>query len=236
MDGRIKEKMKAGDAVILEAGNKKIQIFSSKKKAPLIVYHAVMGEGKRLWQACRDIDCPEFSLAVINGVNWDDEMTPWPIPPISKGDTPCSGGADIYLKQLTGELLPRIEDSLLFPPEYCVLAGYSLAGLFAVYAAYKTDCFSRIVSASGSLWYPDFVPFVRQNQISERIEAIYFSLGDKESHTKNPYLAPVEENTRSLLHYFSEKGIRTTFHLNKGNHYQNSTGRTAAGIKWILQQ
>ncbi|MCD8397614.1 MAG: hypothetical protein LUD12_10640 [Lachnospiraceae bacterium] len=130
-------------------------------------------------------------------------MTPWPIPPISKGDTPCSGGADIYLKQLTGELLPQIEASLLFPPEYCVLAGYSLAGLFAVYAAYKTDS---------------------------------FSLGDKESHTKNPYLAPVEENTRLLFHYFSEKGIRTTFHLNKGNHYQNSTGRTAAGIKWILQQ
>ncbi len=63
---------------------------------------------------------------------------------------------------------------------------------------------------------------------------IYFSLGDQESHTKNPYLAPVEENTRFLAQYFSEQGIRTTFQLNRGNHYRNSTGRMAAGIQWVL--
>ncbi len=116
------------------------------------------------------------------------------------------------------------------------MSGYSLAGLFAVYAAYKTDCFSRIVSASGSLWYPDFLSFVQQNQISEAVKVMYFSLRDKESHTKNPYLAPVEDNTRFLEQYYSEKEIQTTFRLNPGNHYHNSTGRTAAGLRWTLQQ
>ncbi|MCC8163527.1 MAG: alpha/beta hydrolase [Lachnospiraceae bacterium] len=217
-------------------GGKTIHLYRASQAAPLVIYHAVMGEGKKLWQDCQKSGCPEFSLAVINGVDWDDELTPWPIPPIAKGDTPCSGGADVYLDQLLTELLPEIREALPAPPVYCALSGYSLAGLFAVYAAYKTDCFSRIVSASGSLWYPDFLSFVQQNQISESVKAMYFSLGDKESHTKNPYLAPVEDNTRFLEQYYSEKGIWTTFRLNPGNHYHNSTGRTAAGIRWALQQ
>ncbi|MCD8383032.1 MAG: alpha/beta hydrolase [Clostridiales bacterium] len=228
--------MKTGNTATLQANGKKIQIYCASQAAPLVIYHAVMGEGKILWQACQKRGCPAFSLAVINGVNWDDEMTPWPIPPISKGDTPCSGGADAYLTQLTGELLPQITAALPFPPTYCALSGYSLAGLFAVYAAYRTDCFSRLVSASGSLWYPDFLSFVRQNPISEQVKVIYFSLGDQESHTKNQYLAPVEENTRFLAQYFSEHGIQTIYQSNRGNHYRNSTGRMAAGIQWMLQQ
>ncbi|MCD8197360.1 MAG: alpha/beta hydrolase [Lachnospiraceae bacterium] len=228
--------MREEKAVKLCYGGKTIQLYRAPQAAPLVIYHAVMGEGKKLWQDCQKLGCPEFSLAVINGVDWDDEMTPWPIPPIAKGDTPCSGGADAYLDQLLIELLPEIREALPAPPEYCVLSGYSLAGLFAVYAAYKTDCFSRIVSASGSLWYPDFLSFVQQNQISEAVKVMYFSLGDKESHTKNPYLAPVEDNTRFLEQYYSEKGIQTTFRLNAGNHYHNSTGRTAAGLRWALQQ
>ncbi|MCD7867007.1 MAG: alpha/beta hydrolase [Clostridiales bacterium] len=228
--------MKAEKTVTLQVDGKKIQIYSTAQSAPLVIYHAVMGEGKTLWNACQKLDCPAFSLAVINGVNWDDDMTPWAIPPISRGDTPCSGGADAYLGQLTGEMLPQITAALPFPPAYCALSGYSLAGLFAVYAGYKTDCFIRLVSASGSLWYPDFLPFVKQHPISKQVKSIYFSLGDQESHTKNPYLAPVEENTRFLAQYFSEQGLQTTFQLNRGNHYRNSAGRMAAGILWTLQQ
>ncbi|MCD7821200.1 MAG: alpha/beta hydrolase [Clostridiales bacterium] len=228
--------MKAEKTAALQTGGKKIQIYCASQAAPLVIYHAVMGEGKALWQACQKLDCPAFSLAVVNGVNWDDEMTPWPIPPISKTDTPCSGGADAYLTQLTDDFLSQIIDALPSPVTYCALTGYSLAGLFAVYAGYKTDCFSRIVSGSGSLWYPDFVPFVQQHHISDQVKVMYFSLGDQESHTKNQYLAPVEENTRFLAQYFSEQGIQTTFQLNKGNHYRNSTGRMAAGIQWALEQ
>lgn len=219
-----------------ENRKKSIQIYPAAKEAPLVIYHAVRGEGKALFQDCQRACCTDFSLAVVNDVNWDDEMTPWPIPPISFGDTPCTGGADAYLEKFIGEILPEITDSLPYQPTYLALSGYSLAGLFSVYAAFKTDIFSRIISASGSLWYPDFLPFARDNHISKNVSTIYFSLGDKESHTKNKYLAPVEDNTRYLAKYFSDQGIKTTFELNKGNHYHNSTGRTAAGIKWTLEQ
>ncbi len=228
--------MTTENTITLSFGAKTVQIYLALESAPLVIYHSVMGEGKKLFNECCRLNCPQFSFAVISGVDWNDEMAPWPIPPISKNDTPCTGGADVYLEELTEEILPRIIDALGCKPTYCALAGYSLAGLFALYAAYKTDCFSRLVSASGSVWYPDFINFVSQNDISKNVNAVYLSLGDKESHTKNQYLAPVEDNMRILQKHYSEKGIQTVFCLNQGNHYNNSTRRTAKGILWILQQ
>lgn len=230
------EHMNAEKILSLQTGGKTVQIFCSHKSAPLVVYHAVRGEGKKLWNACEKAGCPDFSLAVINGVNWDDEMTPWPISPISENDTPCTGGADAYLPRLTEEIMPQIVSVLPSAPEYCALAGYSLAGLFAVYAAYKTDCFSRLASGSGSLWYPEFVQFATKNRISEEISVAHFSLGDEESHTGNPYLDSVEDNTSYIVSLFSGKGIRTALYMNRGNHYQNQAERMASGIRWILEQ
>lgn len=63
-----------------------MQIFRSPRPAPLVVHHAETGE--ELWRACRETGCPDSSLAVVNGVDWKDGMTPWPIPPISEGGAP----------------------------------------------------------------------------------------------------------------------------------------------------
>lgn len=219
----------------LTVTEKRIQIFyAGKKPAPLIIYHAVREEGKELWQACREIDTPAFSLAVVLDIAWNHEMSPWPIPPISKRDTPCSGGADAYLPKLVGDILPAVRGALPAAPTYHALCGYSLAGLFAVYAAYRTDCFQKIASASGSLWYPGLLDFVRKHPLSEQVKAIYLSLGDRESRTKNPYLMPVEENTRTLSRFWHEKGIATVFESNPGNHFQDAVPRMARGISWIL--
>lgn len=228
--------MKMDDAIIFKSNQKRIQLYPSSQGGPLVIYHAVHGEGEDLWKSCQQMNCPAFSLAIINDVDWNHEMSPWPIPPIAKNDIPCSGGADEYLQTFIGEMVPRICDELSSPPTYCALSGYSLAGLFSVYAAFRTDRFERIASASGSLWYPDFISFVEEHQISNQIQVMYFSLGDIESHTKNPYLAPVEENIRWLMEYFRSKGITTTFKLNRGNHFQDAVPRMAAGIKWMLEQ
>ena len=44
----------------------------------------------------------KVNLAVISDINWDNEMSPWECPPLSKNDIPCTGGADEYLVNLTG--------------------------------------------------------------------------------------------------------------------------------------
>ena len=91
------------------------------------------------------------------------------------------------------------------------------------------------MSASGSLWYPKFLDFAVSSDILSPIDKIYFSVGDKESHTKNKIMATVEDNTRKLEEFFKQCGLMTVFELNSGGHFKDDVKRLARGIKWILE-
>lgn len=216
---------------------KKINIYGKEQTdAPVIYLNTVDGEGSAVWEQCRHTDCPAFTLVAVSEIRWYHDMSPWQAPPAAKGGETCTGGAAAYLSLLTGEILPAVEEALGGRPKCNVLAGYSLAGLFAVYAAYHTDMFARIVSASGSFWFPDFVDYAKEHEMRRVPEKMYFSLGDRESHTKNPYLSSVEERTKMLCEYYSNQGILTTFILNPGNHFKEPERRMADGIRWILEE
>lgn len=117
-----------------------------------------------------------------------------------------------------------------------ILAGYSLAGLFAVWSAFQTDAFSRIVSASGSLWYPGFDDFSKTHPLPKRPECAYFSLGSKEARTPSRLLRRVAEGTVTVVSAFQEKGVKTVFEKNPGNHFKEPDVRMAKGIAWALQR
>ena len=132
--------------------------------------------------------------------------------------------------------MPEAEKELPGPPAWRGIAGYSLAGLFALYAICQTDVFSRVGCMSGSLWFPGFKEYVFSHEPKHRPDCIYFSLGDKESKTKNPILRTVQENTKEICAYYRRKGIDTVFQLNPGNHFVQSVERAAAGIAWMLSR
>lgn len=165
-------------------------------------------------------------------------MTPWECPPLYKGDSYCKGYADEYSKLIEDEIIPKVEgfitNELQKEIEYWVLAGYSLGGLFALYSGYKTDIFKRIVSASGSMWYPNFEKYVKENEISKNIDKIYFSLGNKEKNSKIEILQTVEDKTREIQEFLN-KNIETLYEENEGNHFKDGVLRMAKGIKWILE-
>lgn len=221
---------------VWNAAGKTVTLFPSEKgNAPLVLLHTVQGEGEDVYRKARSMTGADFSFAAVGGLRWDDEMSPWESPPLFKGDTPCTGGADAYLATLTGEILPEILSRLSAAPSFLALAGYSLAGLFAVYATYRTDRFSRIASASGSFWFPGFLDFAREHEPTRRPERVYFSLGDKEAKTRNKILRTVEDNTRALYARYENAGVNTVFELNPGNHFQDAPERMAKGIAWILR-
>lgn len=178
---------------------------------------------------------PDFTLVSVDVDNWDHDMAPWDIPPISAHDTPCTGGADDYLRILTEKIVPAAEAVVRGRAAWRGIAGYSLAGLFALYSLYRTDIFTRAASMSGSLWYPGLTDFIRTHELRASLDKMYFSLGDKESRTRNKYLQTVGENTAAIKEYFANKGIATEFIMNEGNHYENAALRTAAGISWLLK-
>lgn len=202
---------------------------------PVVYLHEFKGDGRDVWEACRQAGCPPFALAVIPMPNWDDALTPWPAPPTFKGAQPYAGEAAGQLKFLTGCVMPAVTEALQpARPSFSALAGYSLAGLFAAWAPFATDAFARVASVSGSLWYPDFAEFVRAHGQTPSLERAYFSVGDREAKTRNAYLRTVEDNTREVERTLAARGLATTFELNPGNHFTDEAGRTARGIAWLL--
>lgn len=215
--------------------NKKVIVYPSvDSDRPVIYLNTFAEEGSHVYKELHDAGCPDFTLVAISGLEWDHDMAPWDIPPISKGDTPCTGGADEYLQLLTNEIVPKAEGLVQGCVLWRGLAGYSLSGLFALYSIYRTGLFSRIASMSGSLWFPGFKEYVFSHEMKSRPEHLYLSLGDRECKTRNPYLKTVQENTEAIKTFYMERGIDTVLQLNPGNHFEDTIQRTAAGITWIL--
>lgn len=218
-------------------GQKQIDVFPGAEPGSPVVYLNTYGrEGAQVLRLLQESGCRDLSLVAVSGLAWNHDMAPWDIPPISANDTPCTGGADAYLRLLLEKIMPEAEDALPGKPVWRGIAGYSLAGLFAVYAVYQTDVFSRVGSISGSLWFPGIREYIFSHTLCRKPDCMYFSLGDKESRTRNPFLKCVQENTEAIRTFYERQGINTAFQLNPGNHFKDGALRTAAGIQWIVDQ
>ena len=218
-------------------GSKTVSIFpSSEPGAPIIYLNTFFGEGQKICETAQAAGCLPFTLVAISDLDWNHDMVPWDCPPAFKNSEPCTGGADDYLHLLTEEIIPAAEKEINGVPRWRGIAGYSLAGLFALYAIYQTDLFSRVGSMSGSLWFPSMKEYIFSHEPKHWPDCMYFSLGDKESKTRNPILRSVRQNTEEIQSFFQDKGIDTVFRLNPGNHYDHAAERTAAGLCWLLSR
>ena len=216
---------------------KMVSIFPSlEANAPIIYLNTFSDEGQKVYEASQAAGCPPFTLVAISDLDWNHDMVPWDSPPAFKNAEPCTGGADDYLRLLIDEIIPTAEKEIDGVPRWRGVAGYSLAGLFSLYAIYRTDLFSRVGSMSGSLWFPGMKEYILSHEPKCRPDCIYFSLGDKESKTRNPVLRSVRQNTEEIQASYQGKGIDTVFQLNPGNHYDHAAERTAAGIAWLLSR
>ena len=216
---------------------KTVELFPSMNPgAPLVVLNTVTGEGGAVAEAVRGMTEADFALAAVGNLRWDEDMCPWPAPPVRPQEAPFAGGADGYLRLLTERILPEAVAKLPEAPAYIALAGYSLGGLFALYATTRTDMFARVASASGSLWYPGFVEYARTHGPLREPDRLYLSLGNREGRTNNPLMRPVEENTRLLAGHYQGAGIHAVLEMNPGGHFRDAVRRTARGIAWLLQE
>lgn len=215
---------------------KTIDVYKIKGGALPIVYLNSYGdEGEEVLEALEGLGGLKCHLVVIRDLNWNHDLVPWDHEGVRPKDPAFTGGADDYLSLLINTIVPEAEKIIGSDFPYRALAGYSLAGLFAIYAGFKTAAFERLAAASGSLWFKGFSEYVETHELMGPPKAIYFSLGDLESKTRNPYLTTVEEKTKSIYETIKGRDIKTTFILNEGNHFRDGALRMAKGIKWILE-
>ena len=219
----------------MEAHQKQITVHAQHaESAPVIYLPVVMGDGAEVYERCRELNCPPFTLVGIGSLNWNRELSPWGCDGTVRDAEPFGGQASGFLDELLNWIIPEAESSLPQPPTWRGIAGYSLAGLFALWSLWQTDAFSRAASASGSLWFPDFVDRASTAPFAGNPQAVYLSLGKKETKTPNRMMRHVLDDTRAMEALLVARGIPTTLELNPGNHFVQTDLRMARGIHWIL--
>ena len=160
----------------------------------------------------------------ISDLDWNRDLSPWPAPRVFKKGEDFTGMADETIETMMKEI--RFSDY-----DQVILAGYSLAGLFVLYACTKTDAFTACVSASGSLWYPGFTDYLRDNPL--RCQKVYLSLGDREKNSRNPLMAQVQEKTEETYEIIRSY-LPCQMHMNAGGHFDDPQGRLLKGMHALL--
>ena len=174
----------------------------------------------------------ELGLTAVLVEDWNRDLSPWEAPPVF-GSEGFGGGAQDTLDAVLENIVPQIRTQAGAEAKL-LLGGYSLAGLFAVWAACRTDVFYGAASASGSLWFPGFLDFMKGHSL--QVEAVYLSLGDKEEKTRNPVMRTVGDCVREAHAYLSENGMRTVLEWNPGNHFKEPDLRMAKGFAWLIKR
>ena len=175
----------------------------------------------------------DFCLKAVKVRDWNHDLSPWPAPAVF-GKEDFGDGA--------GELLAFLREKVLSDQtgpkgqsgKRIYIGGYSLAGLFALWAGYQMDCFDGIAAASPSIWFPHFTEFMREHTM--RAERVYLSLGDREEKTRNPVMARVGTAIREAQAILEAAGKDCVLEWNKGNHFQEPDVRTAKAFAWVMNR
>ena len=131
------------------------------------------------------------SLVSVGVDLWEENFSPWCAPRVFAKGPNFGDGAQKTLDTLINQVIPWAESELTESPAYRVLVGYSLAGLFSLWAGvsqpatpqqvargYQPDdapsqpgaphvdapvaTFQRIGAVSGSFWFPGLLDYVDQ--------------------------------------------------------------------------
>ena len=140
-------------------------------------------------------NCNEsFRLIAVKIGDWNSDLSPWEAPAVF-GKENFGGGAS--------ETLDKVLELCGDRSKTYYIGGYSLAGLFALWAAYQTDVFDGVAAASPSMWFPGFAEYMKKNEISA--DTVYLSLGDREEKVRNSIMATVGDRIREAHVLLNER-------------------------------
>lgn len=167
----------------------------------------------------------EFRFIATKVENWNDDLSPWKAPAVFKTED-FGGGASKTLENIIALCVDKNR-------KYYI-GGYSLAGLFALWAACQTDIFSGVAAASPSVWFPGFIDYMKTYKMKS--QNVYLSLGDREEKTRNPVMAQIGNCIKEEYRCLLENGINCILEWNKGNHFKEADIRTAKAFAWVMAE
>lgn len=193
-----------------------------------------------------------FAMVFFDCVEWARALMPWADDAVSR-DAEVGRHAPDTLRFIEHTLLPWLRERFGALP--CIIGGYSLGGLFALWAARNTDAFAAVAAASPSLWIKGWGEYAAAHPIlspqatnqksklktqnSElRSSAIHLSLGDREEHCRNQRMKRIGDCVRAehtlLCQQLSPTAVTLRWH--EGGHFGAEAERTAEAFAWCIEQ
>ena len=223
------------DNRVLQIQNRTCRVYGTVGAEYLLLQMANehdLAEMEREADALRRQTAQPFLLVAVPMENWNDDLSPWSAPP-AWGRQGFGGRAGDTLAWL-GQAVPGIRRQYSVKEDgKVVLGGYSLAGLFALWAATQTDTLHGVAAASPSVWFPGWSEYEAAHPI--QAQHVYLSLGDREEHTKNQTMAVVGDNIRALHSALTRRGKDCTLEWNAGGHFKDADLRTARAFAWTME-
>lgn len=178
----------------------------------------------------------DMTLFVITGMDWDNDLTPWPAPGQPPGEPPFEGHASEFLKRLTDTVIPACDARINLAADARPrrqLVGVSLSGLFTLWQWLQSPLFADICCISGSFWYEGFTDWMLTLDKIDKSGSAYFSLGDRESRSPVKAFSTVAAETDTVIKILRKHDIDVTFRSVPGNHYQHGIERLDMALGWL---
>ena len=97
----------------------------------------------------------DLCMIALKVNDWNKDLSPWEAPAVFGIENFGNGASDTL-----SEILSLCTDK----DKKYYIGGYSLAGLFALWASAQTEIFEGVAAASPSVWFPDFLEYIKERK------------------------------------------------------------------------
>ena len=222
--------------VELTISGRKCRLFGSERPECVLIQPSARHENVTLEAEAEQIaerSGVPFVLATIELEDWIIDLMPWPDGNISREPEAGKHGQDT-LEYVLESLIPELQKR--YGPLPVIIGGYSLGGLFALWASAQSDRFKAVAAASPSVWIKDWIPFAKKH--APMADAVYLSLGNQEEHVKNQAIARVGNCLRTQHSLLQEQigANNCTLVWEQGGHFNDNEGRLARAFAWCIER
>lgn len=215
-------------------GGKVCRFFESGQPSVILLQPSARHETATLLGEAEQIAAlsgTPFLLVAFDVDDWMVDLMPWPDKNISRKEQAGKRGT-VTLDYVLLTLLPEIRAQ--YGPVPVIFGGYSLGGLFALWASSQTDTFTAVAAASPSVWIEGWIPYADAHPVMA--SAVYLSLGKEEEHVKNRAIKKVGNCLRKEFELLVNQlgGECCTLVWEEGNHFTDNEGRLARAFAGII--
>ncbi len=168
------------------------------------------------------------NVARIPVHGWDNALTPWEAEGLRPGQM-FGGHAAKTLAELTATIAPRLTARESVAPEALAVCGYSMGGLFALWAFVNDARLAACACLSGSVWYPGWVDYLRDVNMNGANRFAFLSVGSKEKRGAGPF-RHVEDDMQASADILRDHSCNVHFEIGPSNHMQHHQERLARGL------